>query len=58
MNKHSLIAIDLAKNVFQVCLLDKNQKVIKNVPLTRTKLLPFVLTHQVDMVHVYDVYAV
>jgi len=57
MNKHSLIAIDLAKNIFQVCLLDKNQKVIKNVPLTRVKLLPFVLTHQVDMVTMESCYS-
>ena len=48
MNKHSLIAIDLAKNIFQVCLLDHHFKVVKNIKLTRAKLLPYILQHPAD----------
>lgn len=35
------IGIDLAKNTFQICLLDKNNRVIKNVKVRRAKLLDF-----------------
>ena len=30
MNKINTIAIDLAKNVFQICILSPDQKVLKN----------------------------
>jgi transposase len=46
MNNHSLMAIDLAKNTFQACLLDEHFNITKNVKVSRTKLLQFVLTHQ------------
>jgi len=39
MNKHSLISIDLAKNVFQVCLLNKYGKPIVNKKVRRNQLL-------------------
>lgn len=48
MTKHSLMAIDLAKNSFQVCLLDRHFKVQKNLKLSRSKLLAFVLQHPAD----------
>jgi transposase len=41
MNKHSLISIDLAKMVFQACLLENN-KVKKNKSLRRNELLKFI----------------
>ena len=41
MKKHSLISIDLAKMVFQVCLLENN-KVKKNIKLRRSELLLFI----------------
>jgi transposase len=46
MKENSVIAIDLAKNVFQACVLNQYFKPIKNVKLSRTKLLPFVLQHK------------
>lgn len=41
MNNIKLIAIDLAKSVFQVCLLNEHNKVIKNSKLTRAKFIEF-----------------
>ena len=41
MNYINLIAIDLAKSVFQVCLLNEHNKVIKNSKLTRKKFTEF-----------------
>ena len=37
--KNSLVSIDLAKNVFQVCAMDENHKIVFNKKVTRTKLL-------------------
>jgi transposase len=37
--KNSLISIDLAKNVFQVCAMDDDQKIVFNKKVTRKKLL-------------------
>ncbi len=39
MSNNSVISIDLAKNVFQVCLLNENNKVSKNTKVSRSKLL-------------------
>ena len=39
MNNHSLISIDLAKNVFQVCVLDMHRKPVFNKKVSRQKLL-------------------
>ena len=40
MNNDTLIAIDLAKNVFQVCVMNKpHQKVLSNKRIQRNKLL-------------------
>jgi transposase len=41
VNNINLIAIDLAKSVFQVCLLNEHNKVIKNSKLTRAKFIDF-----------------
>jgi transposase len=38
MKKHSLIAIDLAKNSFQVCVLDPHNKVTLNTRVKRSQL--------------------
>ena len=43
MNNHSVISIDLAKNVFQVCLLNQHNKVTTNKKVSRSKLLKTVL---------------
>ena len=43
MNKSSLIAIDLAKNVFQVCIMDQNNKVRLNKALNRKALSEFMV---------------
>jgi len=37
--KHSVISIDLAKNVFQVCAMDSNNQVVLNKKYSRNKLL-------------------
>lgn len=50
MNNHSLVAIDLAKNTFQACVLDGLNRVAKNVKLSRHKLLDFVLSQSADEV--------
>lgn len=41
MNQHNLIAIDLAKNVFQVCGMNARQKVTFNRQLRRSELATF-----------------
>ena len=41
MNNINLMAIDLAKNVFQICALDKYNKVIFNKKLRRSQLVEF-----------------
>ena len=43
MNEHNVISIDLAKNVFQVCLLNKHNKVVFNKKTRRTNLVEMVL---------------
>jgi len=56
MNYHSLIAIDLAKNSFQACVLDQHSKAIKNIKLSRAKLLPFVLQQHAQKVAMESCY--
>lgn len=41
MNHHKVIAIDLAKSVFQVCVFDRNMKVVSNKSMRRAALLRF-----------------
>ena len=43
MNKHSLIAIDLAKNVFQVCTINANNRVLMNKSFNRKSLPEFII---------------
>lgn len=43
MNNNSVISIDLAKNVFQVCLLNQHNKITINKKVRRSKLLETVL---------------
>lgn len=42
MTQHKLIAIDLAKNVFQVCLMNKNNTVVVNKQLRRSELMAYI----------------
>ena len=44
MNNNSVISIDLAKNVFQVCLLNRQNKITTNKKVRRAKLLETVLS--------------
>ena len=37
--KCSVIGIDLAKNIFQICALDQNRKVVSNKKIKRSNLL-------------------
>lgn len=50
MNKNNVISIDLAKNVFQVCLLNQHNKIVTNKKVTRSKLLKEVLN--LDATHI------
>ena len=43
MNHHSLIAIDLAKNVFQVCIVNSSNHVLLNKSLSRKALPEFMI---------------
>jgi len=43
MNKHSLIAIDLAKNIFQVCVMNSSNRVLMNKPFNRKTLSEFMI---------------
>jgi len=45
MNKINTIAIDLAKIVFQICILSPDQKILKNKQVSRTQ-LPLILAKQ------------
>ncbi len=45
MNKSNTIAIDLAKNVFQVCIVSSDKKVIQNKTVSRSK-LPALIANQ------------
>lgn len=50
MNNHSLIAIDLAKNVFQVCIISTNNRVLMNKPFNRKGLTEFMLNQPSSVV--------
>ena len=41
MNKHSLIAIYLAKNAFQVCIINSNNRMLMNKSFNRKTLTEF-----------------
>ena len=43
---NSVISIDLAKNVFQVCVFDEHRKPIFNTKVTRAKLLETVMNRK------------
>lgn len=43
MNNDTVISIDLAKNIFQMCLLNQDNKVVTNKKVSRAKLLKTVL---------------
>ena len=50
MKKHTVIAIDLAKNVFQVCILDENGKQTANKRLSREKLHEFIANQSTALI--------
>ena len=50
MKDCKVLSIDLAKNSFQVCLLDSDNKVIKNRKITRAKLLDFLRQQPRDII--------
>jgi len=45
MNKHNLIAVDLAKDIFQVCGLTTHQKIVFNRSLNRNNFAEFMANH-------------
>lgn len=46
MNNHKLIAIDLAKEVFQVCTVNKNNKIVSNQKQSRASLADYMMKQQ------------
>ena len=50
MNNHSLIAIDLAKNVFQVCIMGTHNRVLMNKSFNRKGLTEFMVKQPVSVV--------
>ena len=50
MNYHNLIAIDLAKNVFQVCIMSTSNRVLMNKSFNRKGLTEFMLKQPVSVV--------
>ncbi len=46
MSKHNLIAVDLAKNVFQVCAMTDRQKVVLNRQVKRKDLTEFMVNQE------------
>jgi len=50
MNKHSLIAIDLAKNIFQVCVVNSCNRVLMNKPFNRKTLSEYMVKQQPSIV--------
>lgn len=50
MNKYNVIAIDLAKNVFQICKTDHNGKIIYNREVTRQELKNILIQEKKSLV--------
>lgn len=50
MDNHSLIAIDLAKNIFQICIVNSNNRVLMNRQLTRASLGEFIAKQPATMI--------
>ena len=50
MKQLNTIAIDLAKNIFQVCVLSPQQKVLDEKRLSRSQLMAFMATQQISIV--------
>ena len=50
MSKNSVISIDLAKNVFQVCLINEHNKIVFNKKIRRNNLVQTVL--KLDCKHI------
>ncbi len=46
MNESNLIAIDLAKNVFQICMMNQHQKIVTNKKLNRSDFIEFMLNQK------------
>lgn len=44
MNNCTLISVDLAKNVFQVCMWNQHHKVLSNKKVKRAQLMPLMAT--------------
>ena len=50
MSKHSLIAIDLAKNVFQICIISSSNRVLMNKQFNRKTLSEFMVMQSPSIV--------
>jgi transposase len=50
MTKYNVIAIDLAKNVFQVCIMNKEGKILLNKAMNRNKLKQWLAVQAISLV--------
>ena len=49
MYKDNVIAIDIAKSVFQVCVFDKHNQIKSNQEIRRQKLMAWLAKHHITM---------
>lgn len=57
MNNTNTIAVDLAKSVFQVCILSEHNKVLKSLRLSREKFKEFLIQTEPSMVYMEACYS-
>lgn len=57
MNQSNTIAIDLAKNVFQICVLSSHQRVIEEKRPSRAKLMQFMMKQEPSIVAIEACYS-
>ena len=50
MNNHNLIAIDLAKNIFQVCIINLSNHVLMNKSFNRSSLIKFIVKQEPTLI--------
>jgi hypothetical protein len=57
MKNTNTIAVDLAKSVFQVCILSEHNKVIESLRLSRDKFKEFLMRTEPSMIYMEACYS-
>jgi transposase len=57
MSKGNTVAVDLAKSVFQVCILSEQNQVVKSLRLSRPKFKEFLTTHEPSQIFMEACYS-